>query len=323
MKYRILGNSDLTVSEIGFGAWGIGGAPDADYPGYGPTIDKTSLRALARAVECGVTFFDTAPAYGKGHSEELIGKALKHERASTVIATKGGIERFDTAPDFSSSALTLGLEGSLKRLNTDYVDLYLLHNPPPELLSQPERVQELLVTWTSAGKIRTFGISVKSPEDAILAMEHFEIVAILVNFNLIDQRCLENELFATALAKGVSIIARTPLCFGFLTGSYSKNTKFKAGDHRSRWSTKQIDLWTGALNTFRDVISRHPNDSPAQFALRYCLSYNVVATTIPGMLNVDEVNENCGASDRGPLPSPDRAVLEDLYKTNSFFFGAA
>ena len=322
MRYRALGHSGLSVSEIGFGAWGIGGSIEGDLS-YGATSDTQSQGALERALEAGVSFFDTAPAYGNGHSEELIGKVLKRHRSGVAIATKGGIERFETAPDFSSAALTEGLEGSLRRLNTDYVDLYQLHNPPPDLIHEPERLQELFASWASAGKIRALGISVKSPEEALLAIDRFELATVQVNFNLIDQRCLETGLFATAMARGVSIIARTPLCFGFLTGLYSSDTDFPPGDHRNRWPAKQIDLWAGALDNFRDVISRHGANSPAQFALRYCLSYDAVATTIPGMLNVEHVNDNCGASDSGPLPDSDRAVLEEIYQSNSFFAGAA
>ena len=322
MKYRALGRSGLNVSEIGFGAWGIGGSIAGDLS-YGATDDAQSLSALEQAVDVGVCFFDTAPAYGNGHSEELIGKALNRNRSDVVIATKGGIERFDTAPDFSSLALTEGLNGSLKRLNTDFVDLYQLHNPPPDLLAKPEQLQEVFASWISAGKIRALGMSVKSPEEALLAMDQFELAAVQVNFNLIDQRVLKSDLFGVAMAKGVSIIARTPLCFGFLTGLYSNDSGFLPGDHRNSWSVEQIDLWAGALERFRDVISRHGDNSPAQFALRYCLSYNAVATTIPGMLNADHVNDNCGASDFGPLPVADLAILQEIYQSNSFFAGTA
>lgn len=307
----------MHVSEVGFGAWGIGGSIDNGLS-YGATSDGQSRTALMRAIERGVTFFDTAPAYGNGHSEELIGSTLKQHRSEIVIATKGGIERFDETPDFSCAALTEGLEGSLKRLDSDWVDLYQLHNPSPENFKGADHLRELFASWKSAGKIRALGISVKSPEDAVLAMNLFDLAAIQVNFNLVDQRCLDTGLVSIAAERGISIIARTPLCFGFLTGLYSSDTTFLPDDHRIRWSREQIDLWTGAMDVFREVIARH-SDSPAQFALRYCLSYAAVATTIPGMLDIEHVNDNCSASDSGPLPDSDIAILQDLYQATSFY----
>lgn len=318
MKYRKLGKSGLDVSEVGFGAWGIGGAIDGDLS-YGATDDAQSCAALRAAFDSGITFYDTAPAYGDGHSEALIAKALGAHRADIVIATKGGMERFGQPADYSVEALILGLEGSLRRLGTDYIDFFQLHNPPADLLVDARHVRDLIEAWKGAGKIRAFGISVKSPQEAMSAMDQFDLAAIQVNFNLVDQRCLELDLFGKAISKGVSIIARTPLCFGFLTGAYSRDTDFLAGDHRNRWPDEQIDAWTGALGTFRDVLARHPESSPAQFALRYCLSYDAVAATIPGMLTTGHVVDNRGASDQGPLPVADLAVIEDLYKTTSFF----
>src|SRR5215831_10165864 len=137
MNYRPLGRTGLIVSEIGFGAWGIGGRT-VEQTSYGDTDDGVSLAALAQALDRGVTFFDTSAAYGDGHSEELIGRAVKRRRDKVVIATKAGYESWDRPPDFSPATVTASAERSLRRLGTDYLDLLQLHNPPAELLVAPE-----------------------------------------------------------------------------------------------------------------------------------------------------------------------------------------
>ena len=129
MRYRPLGKTGLQVSEIGFGAWGIGGRT-VEQTSYGDTDDRTSLAALDRALERGITFFDTSAAYGNGHSEELIGRAVRGKRSRAVITTKAGYEAWDQPPDFSPSAIVASTERSLARLGTDYLDLLQLHNPP-------------------------------------------------------------------------------------------------------------------------------------------------------------------------------------------------
>src|SRR5919197_1411698 len=137
MKYRPLGRTGLVVSEIGYGAWGIGGRTAAE-TSYGDTDDRVSLAALARALDLGITFFDTSAAYGDGHSEQLIGQAVKARRAEVVIATKAGYESWERAPDFSSAGIIASTERSVQRLGSDYVDLLQLHNPPIEILENSE-----------------------------------------------------------------------------------------------------------------------------------------------------------------------------------------
>src|ERR1041385_3831821 len=130
MKYRKLGSTDLTISEIGFGGWAIGGNQFGN--SYGPTDDEDSLRAITSAVDLGCTFFDTADVYGHGHSEELLGRALKGRRKEVILATKGGSDFYHEPPrlNFTEAHLIYAVEQSLKRLGTDTIDLYQLHNPP-------------------------------------------------------------------------------------------------------------------------------------------------------------------------------------------------
>src|SRR6266436_4427413 len=133
MRYRPLGRTGLVVSEIGFGGWGIGGRT-ANQTSYGDTDDRISRAALERALERGITFFDTSAAYGDGHSEELIGQAIKGRRAQVIVATKAGYYSWDRPPDFTPQAIVASIERSLQRLDTHYLDVLQLHNPPVDVL---------------------------------------------------------------------------------------------------------------------------------------------------------------------------------------------
>ena len=193
MRYRPLGKTGLTVSEIGFGGWGIGG-PSPGATSYGPTDDAVSLRTLERAFEQGITLYDTSNAYGDGHSEALIGQAFKQRRTQVVIATKAGFPRFDQDQDFSPGQLRASLEGSLRRLQTDHVDLFQLHSPPIALLRDDPAILATLRSLVQEGKARAFGLSVRAPEDGLVAIRELGFPVVQVNLNLLDQRAVGNGL---------------------------------------------------------------------------------------------------------------------------------
>lgn len=319
MKYRRLGATELLVSEIGFGAWGIGGVGNGAVS-YGPTDDEESKAALSRAFELGVTFYDTADLYGYGHSESLIGGVLKDVRKQIVIGSKVGLLGPYGPQDFSPEHIRRALEGSLRRLQTEYVDLYQLHNPPIELLRQDERVLGTLGDLQREGKVRVIGISVRSPEDGLTALRELGFRSIQVNFNMVDQRALQNGLMDLSLTEGVGMIGRTPLCFGFLTGKYSAESQFGSNDHRSAWPAEQVALWAKADRLFSSLWQGEACTN-AQMALRFCLSYPAVSTVIPGMLSRLQVEENVLASDAGPLGEHMRLQIERTYQDNRFFIG--
>jgi aryl-alcohol dehydrogenase-like predicted oxidoreductase len=318
LRYRQLGDTGLRVSEIGFGAWGIGGNHDGAVS-YGPTDDAESARALRRALELGVTFYDTADLYGYGHSERLLGTVLKEARADVVIATKVGFLGPYGPQDFSVAHLRVSLEKSLRRLDTDYVDLYQLHNPPMELLERDPDVLETLRRFEKEGKVRRLGVSVRSPEDGLAAVRRFGVKAIQVNLNMVDQRAREVGLLEICEREGAGVICRTPLCFGFLSGKYPAASRFQRDDHRAGWSPEQIAVWAEAHRVFAP--GEGAAETPAQRALRFCLSYPAVATAIPGMLTPSQVEENVAASDLGPLDDPARRRLEAIYRRERFFLG--
>ncbi len=317
MNYRKLGNTDIKVSEIGFGAWGIGGVTK-DAKAYGPTNDNVSREALLAAYELGITFYDTAALYGYGHSEELIGSTLKNVRDNIIIASKVGFVSFNGDQNFTEKYIRKSLEQSLRRLHTDYIDLYQLHDPPIELLKQNSGIVKTLDILKQEGKIRTAGISVRSPRDGLLAADLFGVDAIQVNFNLLDQRILENGLIRKCKANGVGIVVRTPLCFGFLTGKYKAEDKYNKNDHRSRWNKKQIELWSNAYKLFASETDKKRKMTEAQIAICFCLSHEEVSTVIPGMLTKDHVKENAESSRYSSYDEITLRKFYSIYRKNNF-----
>ena len=321
MNYRSLGRTGLVVSEIGFGAWGIGGRT-VSQTSYGDTDDRTSLAALVRAHDCGITFFDTSAVYGNGHSEELIGKALSGVRHKAVLATKAGYEAWDRPPDFSAAAIVASTERSLGRLRTDYLDLLLLHNPPLDVLLAPG-VQEALARLVASGKIRAWGASCKGPADALEALRACDVPVIQANFNMMDVRAVTSGLFEEVSRRNAGFIARTPLCFGFLSGTITRDTKFPPGDHRLGWSSAQLANWIDGARDLLEAVLASPGLAGVQAALRFCLAFPEVACTIPGILTPAEAGQNAAASGLGALPKDAVAAVLEINRNRQFFVAAA
>jgi aryl-alcohol dehydrogenase-like predicted oxidoreductase len=311
MRYRLLGKTGLKVSEIGYGTWGIGGLTNGS-TSYGCTDDIVSKNALLRAVDLGINFFDTSNIYGK--SENLIGEVFSKSRDKIIIATKAGYAEHNAAPDFSKYAVERSVKSSLVRLNTEYIDLLQLHNPTVEVLTNYPDTFELLKNLKKEGKIRSIGISVKQPTDIIPLLKLFEFETVQANFNILDNRVLRENILNEIYTKGCGFIARTPLAFGFLTGHYHEDANFPIGDHRSRFTKEQIKLWVKAAKEINRFCSKLNNVAPSLLALRYCLSYEQVSTTIPGMLTEKEVEINVGASMYGGITEESKEFIENYNK---------
>jgi aryl-alcohol dehydrogenase-like predicted oxidoreductase len=321
MKYRTLGRTGIAVSEIGFGAWGIGGRT-AGETSYGDTDDAMSLAALGRALDRGVTFFDTSSAYGNGHSERLIGRAVRECRHGVVVATKAGYEALDRAPDFSPRAIQRSAENSLQRLATDYIDLLQLHNAPLEVLKLPATL-EVLERLQTSGKIRAWGASTKTPADAAAAIETVDAPVVQANFNMMDLRAVNSGLLEAAARSGAGFIARTPLCFGFLSGLIDRSTVFPPGDHRRGWPRAQLDNWIDGARELLAAVKDPSGPAPAQNALRFCLSFAGVSSVIPGILTPAEAETDALASDLGPLGEAAVAAVLAINGRRQFFVDAS
>lgn len=315
MKYRQLGNTGIMVSEIGFGGWGIGGVTKGA-SSYGPTDDKESVRALETAYDQGINFFDTSGIYG--HSEELIGSTFKDRRDKVIIATKIGFIEHNEPQDFSTDNLINSLKRSLKNLQTDYVDIYQLHSPKIDEVDL-NSISDTLSLLRNQGLVRSFGVSVKSPEDGLVILKYRKFPSLQVNLSMIDQRAIDNGLLKKAKEQGVGIIGRTPLNFGFLTeNGITMNLDFGPQDHRSVWTMEQRMAWQKAARLLSEI---NPNKgSLSLLALRYCLSIDGVSTVIPGMLTVKEVFANTDSMGLQPLNHETIVRIRKIYDDNDQFF---
>jgi aryl-alcohol dehydrogenase-like predicted oxidoreductase len=300
MHYRLLGNTNLKVSEIGFGGWAIGGPAGASGTplGWGRTNDDESLAAIRRARELGVTFFDTADSYGFGRSESLLGIVLSRRRSEAVIATKVGVARDADGKlrkDFSRQHIQHAVDGSLKRLRTDYIDLYQLHNPTLDDLRR-EDIQEAMDRLQEVGKIRFWGVSVTTPEEGIEIVKNGWGYALQVLYNALNQ-APANELFPLAKEKGYGIIARVPLASGLLSGKFRPDTTFGTDDVRQNFLTpKRLEEVLPRVDEAKSIIGGTAR-ALAEGALRFVLAHDAVSTTIPGMRNVRQVEMNVSADE--------------------------
>jgi aryl-alcohol dehydrogenase-like predicted oxidoreductase len=308
MEYRTLGRTGLRVSDVGFGAMTIGGEV------FGATDDAESLRALHHALDVGMNFIDTADAYGRGHSEELIAQVLKTRRKEVVLATKGGnqymvrqgLRNFD--PDYIKGAL----EASLKRLQIDTIDLYQLHNPSAEVMKRGE-IFDLMDRMKREGKIRFYGVSLETVADGLVAIQTGKPDTLQVVYNILHQDP-EAELFPLAQAHNIGIIPRVPLERGVLSGRFTNPSDFARDDFRGRmFSEKSLAPLTSALEKLGFLV-RGDVPNLAQAALRFVLSHPAVSSTIPGIRTPSQVDANAEASGKR-LPAEDLARLHELYQS--------
>lgn len=315
MKFKKLGNTDLNVSTIAFGTWPLGGNS------YGPVDSEQALKILRHAFDLGVNFYDTSDLYGDGRSETLLGSAFLKSRDKVIICSKFGMLPHtgkEMPQDFSISHLHRALEGSLRRLRTDYIDLYLLHSPPREVICQ-ELILDELKQLKAQGKIRHFGISAKNPDDAKYAVLGGYHDVAQVNYNLIDHRCIDNGFFNSCQKQNIGVIARTPLCFGFLTGAFKPGMmQFTELDHRNNWPKNQLDLWAEAPKLF-EKLAETLNLTSTELALLFCLSHPAISTVIPGMMSKQEVNFNASVANRTPLVNESIRKIREIYRNNIFF----
>jgi aryl-alcohol dehydrogenase-like predicted oxidoreductase len=321
MNYRRLGRTGLEVSEIGYGAWGIGGSQ------WGGADDDESIQALHRAIDLGLDFIDTALAYGNGRSERLVGQVVR-ERSETVhVATKVP-PRNRTWP--AQAGVPLGevfppgyvrecAERSLRNLGMDSVDLLQLHVWSDEWTDRDglmEEVEEL----RSAGKIRFFGVSINDhePASAVRVVEAGAVDTVQVIYNVFDQSP-EDELFPACREQDVGVIARVPLDEGGLTGRIGPDTEFEGDDFRANYfrgdRSREVQERTTAIAADLGIAM----DALAETALRFVLAEPAVSTVIPGMRSLRNVERNVAVSDGGTLPDEQREKLHAHRWVRNFY----
>jgi aryl-alcohol dehydrogenase-like predicted oxidoreductase len=315
MQLRRLGKTGRDVSEIGFGAWAVGG-------GWGEANDEESLAAMHAAVDAGVTFFDTADVYGDGRSERLIATLLRERSEPLFVATKFGRRAPVDVAEYTYDNLRSWLERSLENLGLDTVDLVQLHCPAWETYYTPS-VFESCERLVEEGMARAYGVSVEKVEEALKAIEYPNVATVQIIFNMFRQRPAE-LFFEQAQQHDVGIIVRVPLASGLLTGKFSPTTAFAADDHRnfnrdgSHFDVGEtfagVDFERG-MEAVEELKALVPEGSTlAQLALRWILGFPAVSTVIPGAKTPEQARANAAAADVPPLPDETLRAISRLYE---------
>ena len=314
---RTLGKSGIEVSAMGLGCWAIGGAwidANGQSVGWGKVDDRESIRAIHRALDLGVTLFDTSNNYGCGHSETILGQALMGQRHNVVIATKFGYTfneqtRQLIGSDASPDHIRWACEQSLRRLGTDHIDLYQFHiydYPPDEAIA----VRDVLEQLVEEGKIRWYGWSTNSVERARVFADGPHCTAIQHSFSLVNG---SPEMIALCKEHKLASINRGPLAMGILTGKLNAETQFPVDDIRHTWNLKEGQI-AGFLQTLDRVRGTLTSDKRtlAQAALGWLWAYDPIMVPIPGFKTVQQVEENVGAMPCGPLTDHQMQEIHDL-----------
>ena len=316
MQQRIFGKTGIKVSEIGFGAWAIGGT-------WGATDDTESKAALHAALDAGTDFIDTADVYGDGHSERLIADVLKSRKGDRpYIATKAGRRLpAQTVEGYSEANLRSWIDRSRKNLEMDTLDLVQLHCPPSPIYTQ-RAVFDVLDRLKAEGKIANYGVSVEKISEALDAIKHSGVVSVQIIFNIFRQR-VATEFLSAAKAANVAVIARVPLASGLLTGKMSGQSSFAKDDHRSfnrngeffdkgeTFSGVPYHIGLEAVERIRPLVGG--NSTMAAFALKWILMHEAISVVIPGAKTVAQAKANAAASKTAPLPQDTMDKVKAVY----------
>lgn len=283
MQKRPLGRTGIDVTEVGFGAWQLSNARD-----WSAMTSEEAVRLVHRALELGCNFFDTAPNYGGGTSQTILGRALRGKRDQVVLNTKFGHHADGT--DYSPARLRPSVEASLQALQTDHLDGVLLHNPPEEFLNGAHPIYPELERLKAEGKIRYYGSSVDSSRDMLEVIRTTKSQVLEVLFNVFHQETA--AAFAEAQQRGVGLVIKVPLDSGWLSGKYTAESRFEG--IRSRWSPAVIQRRAELLSQLRFLTE--DGRSMTQAALAFILGFPEVSTVIPGPMNEGQLRENFSAS---------------------------
>ncbi len=322
MKARPLGSTGLRVSEVGLGCWALGSADIvlAGQPNsYASVPSEEAHRIVRTALDAGVTFFDTADVYGLGKGERLLASALGADRKRVVLATKGGYipdGEVGMATSVSKRHILDACEQSLKRLATDWIDLYQLHLPPSD--AEMDGAREAVETLKKEGKIRAAGFSVANRFDRgaeILRGKDNPFQTIQCYYNIVLRQA-EADLLPLARERGIGVIVASPLSRGLLSGRYGAETSFAGTDIRRGWNTGESQrTWfetnVRKTDSFRNACAAE-GILPAAAALRFVLDHPAVSTAIPGAREAGQAAANAAVSDLPPLPASVRAAAETI-----------
>jgi aryl-alcohol dehydrogenase-like predicted oxidoreductase len=306
MEYRDLGRTGLRVSEIGFGAWAIGG--DA----WGPVEDAESLAAMERALELDINFIDTADVYGEGRSESLVSKAISGRRDEIVISTKGGLMGHHREPEREPvydrpEKILKACEASLKRLETDHLDVYFCHIWWDKY-EETEAFIEAFEQLKNDGKVRAVGVSTNDLD----YIKHFDqdggLDVVQLDYSILNREP-ERDILPYLAERGIGVVVRGPLRMGLLTGKFSEDTTFPEGDIRRSWPEAQ--WFKESLKKVQSLKTLEDGRTLGQLALRYVLNHPTVSVAIPGAKTPVQVEANAAASVRPLLSGEDLRFIQE------------
>lgn len=317
MKYRKLGKTGFEISEISLGTWQVGGVWGDEFS------HENAEKILNSAVDAGINFIDTADVYGDGESEKAVGRFVKSRSERIYVATKCGRQiNPHTNEAYQPAVLRKFVENSLKNMGLETLDLIQLHCPPTEVYYRPE-IFELFDRLKDEGKILNLGISVEKVEEALKGIEFDNVTSVQIIFNTFRQRPSE-LFFEQAKKKNIGVIVRVPLASGLLTGKFSKQSTFTAGDHRNFNRNGEkfdkgetfsgIDYETGlaAVEELKAVFPNQANLAP--IALNWILGFDAVSTIIPGASRPEQVSANVAALDFPDLNAEQISQMNSIYE---------
>jgi aryl-alcohol dehydrogenase-like predicted oxidoreductase len=321
MRTRSFGTSDLTCSEIGFGAWALGST------WWGKITRGEGVNLIERALDLGITFFDTGDVYGTGANEEIVGKALAGApRESIQISTKFGYvieggrtehSQGERPQDWGPEHVRAALEASLARLGTDYVDLYQLHNPRMDAIERDDLFEEL-EHLREEGKLRHYGVALGPAigwrDEGLRAISERAITSVQTVYNVLEQN--PGRAFLEAAGeRGIGVLARVPTSSGLLEDKYTLETTFPPHDHRSHRPREWLVEGLQKVERLRFLCTEY-GVTMSQAALRFILAQSAIACVLPTVTNADELDEWAAASDQPDLSETDLARIAELYERN-------
>ena len=322
MKFRQLPRTDLVLSEVGFGVWTVA------TNWWGKLEDAERAALLENAVELGINFFDTADTYGDGFGEEILAKVLGHKRDDLVIATKFGYDIYDPTPrdghrerpqKFDKEFVKFACEQSLRRLDTDYIDLYQVHNPRVEALERDE-LFEILEQLKFEGKIRHFGVALGPDigwfEEGEMSMRERQVESLQIIYSILEMEPAL-DFFPIADECQIGLLSRVPHASNTLTGEFTEVPAFNENDHRA---FRRAEWMREALAKVERVrfLAQEDSRTMAQSALQFVLKKPQIVSVLPNFTKMEELQEYTAAVDTPPLTNEEQAYLDELWQ-NKFY----
>ena len=327
MKYRQLGNTDLSVSEVGFGVWTVGTS------WWGKIEEPQGINLLRQAFDLGVNFFDTGDTYGEGYGEEILAKALKQQRHDIVIGTKFGYDFYtyvvreghqERPQKWTPGFVRYACEQSLRRLDTDYIDLYQLHNPKMDAIEDDE-LFDTLDELVKEGKILHYGFAIGPDigweEEGTAAVEYRDAQVMQIIYSILEQDPAR-AWFPLARERKTGLITRVPHASGMLDGTYTKDTVFEASDHRSHRRQEWLNTSLAKI-AHLDFLMENMDATIGQIAIKFALSGDMVASVLPNITNILQLTEFAAASETEDIPQEFLDQLNELYDENFLVAQAA